>query len=476
MEKDFKYQKTLLCFFNKDVTNIYLSNKNICFFNNDSISILRNDKREELNILNQEISNFTNDYITLIEELRFYAPIILRWNTLGDDFELNLRKTAQKIIQISDLLKKIKINKCLVSTGVYHHLDTLIIDLACRLINVPRIYFYINNITGRLIPMLQYGNITTRTNLNFEITNYECNNDIINFKYRALNNVAPLIGGQFLKSDIIKYKKAIYKASLFYIKTIVFNFLKLFFSKKELEYSNFNYPFQFIKQVVNQKRALDFLNSNFSIVEIPNSHKLELLILAHYQPEATSFPEGHKLWNHIDIAFKLRQMGYNQTIYYKEHLANQIYFTDFGPSQVGSYRDIEYYKCLSKLNCKFIKDSSNHKYGGANCEKFLPVTITGTVAVERALNGYHTIITGYPWYKGMPGIIHIDEVENINNLPKKYLTRNDEIANAALIFLNNVLNNKTVTNCFGIGIDGQFDKLKFNDFINEINQIINVKL
>jgi hypothetical protein len=476
LEKEPKYQRTLLCYFNKHVTENYLFDENIFFINDDIISIFINNRREEFNILNHEISDYTNNYITLIEELKFYSPIILRWNSLGDDFELNLRKAAHKIIQIADLLKKYKINKCLVSTGVYHHLDTLIIDLACRLINIPRIYFYINNITGRLIPIIQYGNITTRKSLNLDITNNNCKNDIINFKNRAINNASPLIGGQFLKTDILQYRKAIYSATYFYIKSIAINFFKLFISKKDSECSNFNYPFQYIKQVVNQKRALDFLNSNLSIVDVSNSHNLKLLILAHYQPEATSFPEGHKLWNHIDIAFKLRQLGYEHTIYYKEHLANRIYFTSFGPSQVGSYRDIGYYKSLTKLNCKFIKDTSTYKYGGANCEKFLPVTITGTVAVERALNGLHTIITGHPWYKGMPGVIHIDDIELINQLPKNYLTKNDQIADAALNFLNNMLTNKTVTNSFGIGIDGKFDKSKFNDFVSEINIIINAQL
>ena len=70
----------------------------------------------------------------------------------------------------------------------------------------------------------------------------------------------------------------------------------------------------------------------------------------------------------------------------------------------------------------------------------------------------------------------LDEIENINQLPKKYLTRNDELADAASIFLNNILTNKTLINSFGMGIDGKFDKLKFNDFVNEINQIINVNL
>lgn len=476
MEKEFDNQNTLLCFFNKDVTDKFITNENIYFFNNDIISLYRNNKIEKIDITKHQFENYTTNYSSVIAKLKFYTPIILRWNSFGDDFELNLRKSANKIFAIAELLKKHKIKKCVVSTGIYHHLDTLIIDLACRLINIPRIYFYINNITGRLIPMIQYGDITSRKTLNVEVTNHNCINEITDFKNRAINNASPLIGGQFLKSDIMQYKKALYRASFLYIKALFFNFYFLLRSKHTTDYSTSNYSFQFIKQVVNQKRALEFLSSQIKNEERSKSDKLKLLILAHYQPEATSFPEGHELWNHIDIAFKLRELGYKETIYYKEHLANRIYFTEFGASQVGSYRDIEYYKSLIKLNCEFIIDTKTHKYGGANCEYFIPVTITGTVAVERALNGLHTIITGHPWYKGMPGVIHIDEINCINNLPQKYLTRSDEISNSALNFLNNILSNKTITNSFGIGIDGKFDKSTFNNFIKEISLVINAKL
>jgi hypothetical protein len=473
LEKEFENKNTVLCFFDKLISDLYIDNEKIFIINGANFTFCTSNQRKIINIVDFEVEHFTSEYSNIISDLKLYTPIILRWNSFGDDFELNLRKSANKIIAIANFLKEYQIKKCLISTGVYHHLDTLIIDLACRLCKIPRIYFYSNNISGRLIPMLQYGDITTRKPLNLNISQYDSTNNLLNFKNRALKNSPPLLGGQFLKTDIITFKKAIFKAIYYSIRSLYTNIKNICIQNKNIDNSFSTYPFQFIKQVINQKKALEFLYKNTTNEDLSKINVPKLLILAHYQPEATSFPEGHDLWNHIDIVYKINSLGYDQKIFYKEHFGNIIYSTEFGPSQVGSYRDIDYYKTLLKLNCVFIKDSEINKYGGPNCNLFLPITITGTVAVERALNGLHTIITGQPWYKGMPGVIHIEDIELINQLPKNYITRNEEVAEAAFNFLNNILINKTISNSFGIGIDGKFDKSKLDDFVKEINIIIN---
>jgi hypothetical protein len=469
----YKNKKTVLCFFNSVVSNSYDINDNIFYINDNVFTYSIGGFREKISINNFKIEYFTEDYNNIINELKFYSPIILRWNSFGDDFELNLRKSANKIISIANLLKKFQINRCLISTGVYHHLDTLVIDLACRLCKIPRIYFYSNNISGRLIPMFQNGNITSRRPLNLKISDYDSTNDIINFQNRALKNASPLIGGQFLKTDIISFKKAVFKATYYSLRSFYLNVKNIFKNNQDDSYYFSNYPFQFFKQIINQKKALNFLNKNLYKEDLSKICKPKLLILAHYQPEATSFPEGHTLWNHIDIVYKIRSLGYNDNLFYKEHFGSIIYSTEFGPSQIGSYRDLDYYKSLLSLNCLFIQDTENKKYGGPNCELFIPITITGTVAVERSLNGLQTIVTGSPWYKGMPGVIHINDLSNLKSINSLQIEKSDEISKATFIFLKNLLSNKTLTNAFGIGTDAKIDENKLNLFLKELNMLIN---
>ena len=49
---------------------------------------------------------------------------------------------------------------------------------------------------------------------------------------------------------------------------------------------------------------------------------------------------------------------------------------------------------------------------------FIPITISGTIAMERAFNGLHTIVSGDIWYLKMPGVIHLDQITDFESLNK----------------------------------------------------------
>ena len=48
-------------------------------------------------------------------------------------------------------------------------------------------------------------------------------------------------------------------------------------------------------------------------------------------------------------------------------------------------------------------------------KNFIPITINGSIAIERALMGYSTIYCGNVVWKGMPGTIHIDKIKNLQS-------------------------------------------------------------
>ena len=70
------------------------------------------------------------------------------------------------------------------------------------------------------------------------------------------------------------------------------------------------------------KRCVSFDNINQAVT---TSMPVKLLIAAHYQPEATSFPEGWDYHTHIDIVLKIRSLGYSDSIFYKEHYGTKFY-------------------------------------------------------------------------------------------------------------------------------------------------------
>ena len=160
-----------------------------------------------------------------------------------------------------------------------------------------------------------------------------------------------------------------------------------------------------------------------------------LLFFAHFQPR-TSFPEGGILNNNIDLLILIRAKGYKKTIFYKEHFGCKHYMEPYVlHTRTGMARDKKYLEHLDEMNCKFIPmhqkiDLINSKY----VNKFIPITINGSIAIERALSGLGTIITGFPWWKDIPGVLHIEDLDNFDDLPEYFFKKDKELAEKALDF------------------------------------------
>jgi hypothetical protein len=127
------------------------------------------------------------------------------------------------------------------------------------------------------------------------------------------------------------------------------------------------------------------------------------IVYAHLQPEASTFPEGGDYTNHLDVVIAMRQLGYRGNILYKEHPGSWSYYSNVsGFSRVGLCRSVEYYRRLAVLGCVFVPP--NYNLRDSRLQQLLPVTITGTIAVERSLVGLATCCAGVPWFKGAPGV------------------------------------------------------------------------
>jgi hypothetical protein len=151
--------------------------------------------------------------------------------------------------------------------------------------------------------------------------------------------------------------------------------------------------------------------------------------------------------NHIDVVIELRRLGYKGEIVYKEHFTSFWYTIPIlGTTRVGMYRSVNYFKDLLKLGCKFI--NVDYKLSLDNNENnwYLPVTITGTIALERSLAGYHTIVMGYPWFKGLPGLIYIDDIKSLDSIKDEWLVQNPIIATEAKEFMSTLLSEHSLTN------------------------------
>ena len=412
------------------------------------------------------------------DQLNWWIPIFERWIGKSYFFEEYRTKILEIINHIEDLKRIYKLETIVHFTAIPHHLISIAMNIYGSISSTKQIFFYSSIFDGRLIPISQDQKNNKRkiilykkTKINYTklidefIENKLQNNPpklnhIITKKNQSLSYVILLLSLKFLKNSILRIKpKNLNKKELF------------FFNENKFSISNY---FELIRRqtkFLNAYERISIKNESF-IKEIEKSKKA-LLIAAHFQPEATSFPEGGLYMNHIDIVNRLRQIGYNDTIFYKEHQGSNLYMDlpSIFITKVSIYKNLSFLEYLKKLNVTFIKQSFPLESKGKLSEMYLPITITGTLAIERSLVGLKTIICGDPIYNGLPGTIHIDEIKNKNFLNRINLKKDFRIATNAKVFLKNFLDNNTLSNPFGIGngIRTNKDKNELVDFLKYIN-------
>ena len=165
---------------------------------------------------------------------------------------------------------------------------------------------------------------------------------------------------------------------------------------------------------------------------IINQHQ-KILYLLHFDPEATTCPEGHRWYDQLQFISKLGLFCVNNgyELILREHpdmLKMPVNGFTSGKHIYTNYhsrpRSIEYYKLL--IGIKGVSGFAN-KYKLDSYIDMAKVdavsTITGTIALESLLKGVPTIIpTGVPnWFNGMPNIVYLDEhlnEEKLTNLKK----------------------------------------------------------
>jgi len=131
----------------------------------------------------------------------------------------------------------------------------------------------------------------------------------------------------------------------------------------------------------------------------------------HYQPERTTNPEGGEYYDQFQALAKLRALLDDDVgIYIKEHPAQ------FWPNRNGGCaRNADYYRNLNSIDGIRFVDTAHDAFELID-NSLLVATITGTVGVESIARGKPVLVFGDPWYRGIPGSVHIDEIDDAGNL------------------------------------------------------------
>ena len=345
----------------------------------------------------------------IINKLKYLSPIFSRHFDDQPLMELHYRKIALTVVNLASLLEEENVNVIVFPFGSNHWIEGFILELAGELVGAKLVFLYATVVDSRLLPLVQTNGVESRKIISQEFSDFSLRSDVFMRVKKTVDNSHPkTLSSQYIPFErVSKFIIHLYYAKMFFTRR------KKFSRDDSAEISGFTLRSE-LKVLREQNKAIrlyqDYCEQDLNLVVFPkspssNSAELPIVIFSHFQPEATSFPDGGKWANIIDVVASIRASGYSQVIYYREHpaliaSANSI---NKYPNRIGCARSREFYSQLRILGCVFINDVN------AAEDEYIALTITGTIAIERSLRGYKTIVAGYPWFLGMPGQIRLED-------------------------------------------------------------------
>lgn len=380
-----------------------------------------------------EFNRNYSDYKKVIKMIIESGPTISRHYDCLPEFEIEIRKIAFSVLGLAQVLRENEIKLVILPTVASHHLSSLILEFAARLVGAPQIFYALSLMSNRRFPVIQNNGIRDRVPLKYKISNYE-----------SARYISPS-SQNFWRAPIISPAKRYSKTFGSLVAMVLMAKVRQTLNLKRRLSAILKIPFTYNKkisqvlmadvQILPIKRigvgkeinlALEhwraikyyiricnehesFINANLSTRASDCNGSKFLAVAAHFQPEASTFPEGGEFHNFIDAVIKIRSLGVKTPIIYKEHpamfyLGARYENKQFKSFRGGCARSIDYYKQLQHLGVYFVNKSFNL----VDCERIIPITITGSIAIERSLLGLKTVAMGHPYFRGLPGLISLE--------------------------------------------------------------------
>lgn len=394
----------------------------------------------------------------VLDRLRSSEPIFSRHYENLVNLEKAYREIAVTVLSLANDLARNNIAVVVFPTMSSHHIDSLIMEIACQVNQIPQVFQYIPVVANRCLPVVQRMKIEDRqllSDLNetqFTPT-WSPTVSLENFK-------APLIGNILIGKSV--YYRAILSVCMYGLRTklrrirkVFWNYIQNFIradthslltrihiverytsSLKSISL------WQDVKLMIIHKKSLElldyFVTGDSAYIEellagqVASRSPL-IVIAANFQPEATSFPEAGRMYNFIDVVITMRGRGVTGPILYKEHPATRFIAVGHKSTRCGVSRSTNYYSTLKNLGVYFLDSDFDLSISDA----VIPLTLNGSIAIERSLRGLPTIVTGSPWFAGMPGTFSLNDF--LESPTKICSIQNQDTGSLAADFINNIM-------------------------------------
>lgn len=412
-------------------------------------------------------------------KIAWNAPLWSRWMGQADRYEDYRQSCLLFVVRFVQVLHELDVKSVVFFTGVAHHIEYSLIEAACQVAGAQQIYLYpmpFFTAPSRLLPLVQNDSIRDRRILGVEVSSKGARDEIVAYRDNHLAARPPQLNE---KIDLVatSYPHALRQVAIFGLKAMAKAILRrgIDAGRHPIDARQDYDCLSILRLIRHQKTALDYYLSTM-LDEATVDHLVEAegplpILYAHYQPEASTFPEGGDYANHLDVVIAMRRLGYLGKILYKEHPGSWIYYSRVvGFSRVGLCRSVEYYRQLAALGCVFV--SPAYKLRDHRLQQLFPVTITGSVGVERSMVGLATCCAGLPWFKGVPGVYNLAETFGEGGV---FFNRQrwqlDPMLGVA--WFDQALSRRTLNNYPGIGTGVAFGApTEMAEFLNELDLLM----
>jgi hypothetical protein len=366
-----------------------------------------------------------NYYERVEADLRELTPIYSRHYQSLEMLDLSLRLINLQILSLVENILELQVQVIVMPPqGSSHHLEDSMLEIAAKVAEVPTVFTIALPESDRAITLIQKGEIQTRLP-------HKHGRDLLLERSLELKVAS---GWQVPHVITPKYNTDSYEPNTSFTKAIFQQVRRSVIIKTRRDMKNANrpdnevliriQPLTDIRLLSQHRKALNYLeqlevNSDSKVEKLlkTSSRTPEICLFAHVQPEATSFPEGGSLNNHLDIISQIRALGYTKPILYREHPSSYNYSRGINSFRSGVARSVAYYKTLQELGCVFVPKRLTFE----DLPNLSAITMVGSIGLQRSLQGIKTIITGFPWYGPIPGSVSLDQaITDLGQMNQKF--------------------------------------------------------
>lgn len=431
---------------------------------------------------NLNYKNFSSikESYSLLDKLPYMIDIWSRWD-LGSD--LNWQQLSQNSLQIVEnlvsIISDLKIKKVIAAYAAPHHFWNNIVELACEISCMPVLHLYPFLELDISLPILS-NNHTFASFPQFDPDDQWSSyiSSTMSPYFDRLSKVA--FSPESKKCFKRRFQSVLYTETHLYFRTL--KSMLSAYLKKSIPYAPLSFaglktnPFSTHVSLHRihaiQRQAIRFYQNN--IPPVLNFSKQgespTFLLIGHVQPEASTAPMGGKFYSQIKVVQYLRSKSKNCKILYKEHPGSFYTLLPGGnETLVGVARSVDYYKELLSLGVEFLPVEGNVISLLREQKHLIPVTITGSVAIEAPVSiSSPCIYFGEPYWHGYPGSIYYKDVDwsNIDEQFVSIRAKPSDLTQNSIDWLMNRASLSCLPNIMGYGISS--NEICFPDALEDL--------